>query len=111
MGKHNLTFEFPDEESKDAFIGWFLDGGGDQSFDPDGEMRLGFSFKGDFIVVEKFDEERQVIKLNNICEDCGNKATFRDDPYSPNPEDEDTGAWLCGICYDIREEDHKQKNS
>ena len=108
MKKHNLTFEFPDEESKNKFIGWFLDGGGEQSESLDG---LGFSLTNkNTIVVEKFEEDEAcILKPNNICEDCGKKASFGDDPSKGWSDDEEDGAWLCNKCYDVRDKKYRDK--
>ena len=37
--EHKVTIEFPNQKIKDEFIGWFLDGGGDQTFDNALELR------------------------------------------------------------------------
>jgi len=34
-----IIIEFPDEEIKKEFLGWFLDGGGDQTFENALELR------------------------------------------------------------------------
>ncbi len=32
MKKYTVTFEFPNKEIKEEFLGWFLDGGGEYQF-------------------------------------------------------------------------------
>lgn len=57
-----LTIEFPDEASREEFLGWFMDGGGDSDFMQSCEMHdiapLGNKFKApDKLKMYYYDEE------------------------------------------------------
>lgn len=40
MAKPRITITFDNEETKDFFIGWFLDGGGEQTMNDSAEEEL-----------------------------------------------------------------------
>ena len=57
MKKPTVTFEFCNKAAKDHFIGYFLDGGGDQSFDIDCEYLIKWNSKQSKITVEPSPDE------------------------------------------------------